>query len=36
MKNDRLSETIADVACIAGENGYFTGESRADTSEFIR
>ena len=36
MKDDKLLETVADVAYIAGKNGYFTGDSRADISEFIR
>lgn len=36
MSENKLLETVADVAYIAGENGYFTGDSRADVSEFIR
>jgi hypothetical protein len=35
MKNQKLFEAIADIAFIAGENGYFTGDSRADVFNFI-
>ena len=35
MKNYKLLETIADISFIAGENKFFTGDSRADVSEFI-
>lgn len=33
--NRKLLETVADIAYTAGEVGYFSGDSRADISEFI-
>lgn len=35
MMNKKLLETVADIAYSAGEVGYFSGDSRADISEFI-
>jgi hypothetical protein len=35
MNIDKIHETIADIAYIAGSKGYFTGDSRGDISEFI-
>lgn len=34
--NNKLLETLADIAFQAGERHFFTGDSRADVSEFIR
>lgn len=36
MNNQKLLETVADIAYQAGEQNFFTGNSRADISEFIR
>ena len=36
INNNRLLESLADIAYYAGESRYFTGNSRADVSEFIR
>jgi len=33
--NERLLETVADIAYIFGEKGYFSGDSRADIQEII-
>ena len=33
--NEKLLETVADIAYIFGEKGYFTGDSRADIQEII-
>lgn len=33
--NEKLFETIADIAYIAGVEGYYSGDSRADISDFI-
>lgn len=35
MGHQKLLETLADIAYIAGESKYFTGDSRADVNEFI-
>jgi hypothetical protein len=35
MKNQFLLEILADISFIAGENNYFTGDSRNDVSQFI-
>lgn len=35
MKNRKLLESIADIAYITGNKGYFTGDSRADISTII-
>lgn len=35
-RNNKLLETLADIAFQAGEMHFFTGDSRADVSEFIR
>lgn len=35
MKNQKLLEAIADIACIAGEMKFYSGDSRADISNFI-
>lgn len=31
-----LCEAVADIAYLAGTMGYYSGDSRADISEFIR
>lgn len=36
MKNEKLLETVADIAYQAGQLKYFSGDSRADVSEFIQ
>ena len=36
MHNQKLYEAIADIAYQAGEQNFYTGDSRADVSEFIR
>jgi hypothetical protein len=36
MKKYKLLETIADIAYLAGERKFYSGDSRADVSEFIR
>ena len=33
--NLRVSETVADIAYIAGTKGYYSGDSRADMRTFI-
>ena len=35
MYNQKLLETIADISFIAGENKFFSGDSRADIFSFI-
>lgn len=35
MKNQKLLETIADIAYLAGQKGYYSGDSRADISKYI-
>ena len=35
MENQKLLETVADIAYIAGQQKFYTGDSRADISEFI-
>lgn len=35
MKNQKLTETVADISFIAGEMKYFSGNSREDVSNFI-
>ena len=35
MNNQKLLETVADISFIAGENKFFTGNSREDVSAFI-
>jgi hypothetical protein len=35
MKNQKILETVADISFIAGELKYFSGDSRADVSNFI-
>jgi len=35
MKNQFLLETLADISFIAGENIFFTGDSRNDVLQFI-
>ena len=35
MKNQKILEVVADISFIAGERKYFTGDSRADVSNFI-
>lgn len=36
MYSQKILETIADIAYIAGENKFFSGNSRLDISEYIR
>jgi hypothetical protein len=36
MKTQKLLEAIADIAYNAGQKGFYSGDSRADISEFIR
>lgn len=33
--NDKLLETVADIAYIAGQKGHYSGDSRADIVIFI-
>ena len=35
MKKHKLLETVADIAYIAGQQKFYSGNSRADISEFI-
>lgn len=35
IEENKLFESIADIAFIAGQKGFFSGDSRADISEFI-
>ena len=35
MENQKIMEVVADISFIAGEMKYFTGNSRADVSNFI-
>jgi len=35
MSNQKLLETLADISYIAGETNFFSGDSRADVSNFI-
>lgn len=35
MMDERLIETVADIAYIFGSQGYFSGDSRADIQEVI-
>jgi hypothetical protein len=35
MNSRALLETLADISYIAGENRFFTGDSRQDISTFI-
>jgi len=35
MNNQKLLETVADISFIAGERKYFSGDSRADVSNFV-
>jgi hypothetical protein len=36
MENQELLEIVADIAYSAGEEKFFSGNSRQDISEFIR
>jgi hypothetical protein len=36
IEDNKLFESIADIAFIAGQKGFFSGDSRADINEFIR
>ena len=36
MNNQKLLETVADIAYQAGQQKYYSGNSRADISEFVR
>lgn len=35
MENKKLYETIADIAYIAGNHRYYSGDSRVDISDII-
>jgi hypothetical protein len=35
MNNYKLLETVADISFIAGQKKFYTGDSRADISNFI-
>ena len=35
MINEKLLETVADIAYIFGNNSYFSGDSRADIQDII-
>ncbi|MBI2270450.1 MAG: hypothetical protein HYU69_08865 [Bacteroidetes bacterium] len=35
MKKQKLLETVADIAYIAGQMKFYSGDSRADISNFI-
>jgi len=35
MMDEKLIETVADIAYIFGSQGYFSGDSRADIQEVI-
>ena len=35
MKDQKLLETLADISYLAGENNFFSGNSRSDVSCFI-
>lgn len=35
IEDNKLFESIADIAFIAGQKGFFSGDSRADINEFI-
>lgn len=36
VEDVKLFEAIADIAFIAGQKGFFSGDSREDIAEFIR
>jgi hypothetical protein len=36
IEENKLFESIADIAFIAGQRGFASGDSRADIAEFIR
>ncbi|MFL9844176.1 hypothetical protein [Flavobacterium rhizosphaerae] len=36
IEDNRLFETLADVAYLCGQRGFFSGDSRQDIAEFIR
>jgi hypothetical protein len=36
IEDNKLFEAIADIAFLAGQKGFFSGDSRADIAEFIR
>lgn len=35
IEDNKLFESIADIAFIAGQKGFFSGDSRADIDQFI-
>ena len=36
VEGNKLLEAVADIAYIAGQRGFFSGDSREDIAEFIR
>lgn len=36
VEGNKLLEAVADIAYIAGQRGFFSGDSRQDIAEFIR
>ena len=36
IEANKLFEAIADIAFLAGQKGFFSGDSRQDIAEFIR
>lgn len=36
VEGTKLLEAVADIAYIAGQRGFFSGDSREDIAEFIR
>ena len=36
IEDNKLFESIADIAFMAGQKGFFSGDSRADVAEFIK
>lgn len=35
MENQKILESVADISYLAGEQKFFSGNSRSDVSEFI-
>lgn len=36
IEDNKLFEAIADIAFLAGQRGFFSGDSRCDVAEFIK
>lgn len=36
IEDNKLFEAIADIAFLAGQKGFFSGDSRCDVGEFIK